>query len=152
MVYCPKGLLCRDPSNFPVRPSSVCRLSVRHTQFWTRILRNMHAWNSIRVQNRVRLGHFAKPGSYEDNPNVALDHFKTWVPGRQFWSVWDILQNLTLWKTIRMFHLPIPCLFPSLSGVIQLISRIVVASAGKFERFLHNRSFGPPLPCGCNLV
>ena len=25
---CPKGLLCRDPSNFPVRPSSVCRLSV----------------------------------------------------------------------------------------------------------------------------
>ena len=87
--YCPKGLLCRDPSNFPVRPSSVC-LSVRlssvcHTQFWTRILRNMHAWNSIRVQNRVRLGHFAKHGSYEDNPSVALDHsrlsgdFATWV-------------------------------------------------------------------------
>ena len=27
-VYCPKGLLCRDLSNFSVRPSSVC-LSVR---------------------------------------------------------------------------------------------------------------------------
>ena len=34
----------------------------------------MHAWNSIRVQNRVRLGHFAKPGTYEDNPSVPLDH------------------------------------------------------------------------------
>ena len=78
------------------------------------------------------------------------------VSGKQFevqsGSVSDTLHLLTLQKTIRMSHLPIPCLFPSLSGVIQLISRIVVASAGKFERFLHNRSFGPPLPCGCNLV
>ena len=74
---CPLGLLCRDPSNFPVRPSSVCRPSVCHTQFWTRILRNMHAWNSIRVQNRVRLGHFAKPHLMEDNPDVPLDHFLT---------------------------------------------------------------------------
>ena len=68
-----------------VRRLSVVCLSVCHTQFWTRILRNMHAWNSIRVQNRVRLGHFAKPGSYEDNPSVPLDHsrlsgdFATWV-------------------------------------------------------------------------
>ena len=96
-------------------------------------------------------------------------------------SVRDILQNHTLWKTIRMSHGSISkggyqednsgpfgtfcktspygrqsecatCPFPSPSGVIQMISRIVVASAGKFERFLHNRSFGPPLPCGCILV
>ena len=115
---CPKGLLCRDLSNFVVRPSSSVVVRRPHS-FWSRILQNMHARNSIRDQNRVRLGHFSK---------------------------------LRARKTIRMFHLPIPCLFPSISGVIQLISRIVVASAGKFERFLHNRSFGPPLPCGCNLV
>ena len=68
-----------------VRRLSVRRPSVCHTQFWTRILRNMHAWNSIRVQNRVRSRHFAKPGTYEDNPSVALAHsrlsgdFATWV-------------------------------------------------------------------------
>ena len=72
---CPKGLLCRDLSNFSVRPSSVRRR--RHTQFWTSSKRNLLVRNSIRVQNRVRLGHFAKPHLMEDNPDVALDHFLT---------------------------------------------------------------------------
>ena len=51
------------------------------------------------------------------------------------------------------------CPFPSLRrfrhvGIIQTISRIPILwrRLGKFEWFLHNRSFGPPLPCGCNLV
>ena len=62
-TYCPLGLLCRDPSNFPVRPASVCLsvvcLSVVcHTQFWTPSERNLLAWDSIRGQNRVRFGHF----------------------------------------------------------------------------------------------
>ena len=61
---CPKGLLRRDLSNFRVRPASVVRPSsvrpsVRHTQFWTPSERNLLARDSIRGQNRVRLGHFA---------------------------------------------------------------------------------------------
>ena len=75
--YCPKGLLCRDPSNFPVRPSvclSVVCPSVCHTQFWTPSESNCTAHETIRGQNRVRLGHFAKAHLYEDNPNVPLAH------------------------------------------------------------------------------
>ena len=79
-IYCPLGLLCRGHSNFPVRPSvrlsvclSVCP-SVRHTQFWTSSERNCTAHETIRGQNRVRLGHFAKAHLYEDNPNVPLAH------------------------------------------------------------------------------
>ena len=45
---------------------------------------------------------------------------KRCMPGARFafktGSVWDILQNLTLWKTIRMSHLTISWPFPSLSG------------------------------------
>ena len=76
---CPKGLLCRDLSKFVVRPSSVVpsRPVRGPTQIWTGILQKMHARSSIRVQNRVRLGHFAKPHLMEDNPDVALDHFLT---------------------------------------------------------------------------
>ena len=33
-------------------------------------------------------------------------------------------------------------------ALVQVLWRRV----GKLEWFLHNRSFGPPLPCGCNLV
>ena len=77
MVDCPKGLLCRDLSNFSVRPSSVCPVLSGPTQFGTGILQKMHARSSIRVQNRVRLGHFAKRHLMEDNPDVALDHFLT---------------------------------------------------------------------------
>ena len=50
---------------------------VGHTQFWTGIVQKMHARASLRVQNRIRLGHFAKPHLMEDNPDVALDHFLT---------------------------------------------------------------------------
>ena len=77
-IYCPLGLLCRGHSNFPVRPASVVRLSVClsvcHTQFWTPSESNCTAHETIRGQNRVRLGHFAKAHLYEDNPNVPLAH------------------------------------------------------------------------------
>ena len=74
-------------------------------------------------------------------------------------SDWDILQNHTLWKTIRMSHLTIPWPFLSLSGRnCHDLARNVISRTqsmwhrlGKLERFLHNMPFGPPLPCGCNL-
>ena len=52
---CPKDLLCRDLSNFPVRPSSV--LSVCPPQRWTAFLQNL----LIRIQE---LNPSSKPGPF----------------------------------------------------------------------------------------
>ena len=90
-------------------------------------------------------------------PSVTLSSgpgfCETCMPGTQSafktGSVCDVLQNMRAAKTIRVsLSIPVSLEIPHMD-ILQTISRIPVLWRwlAKFEWFLHNRSFGSPLPC-----
>ena len=89
------------------------------------------------------------------------DHFfEIFVVFIDFWSLilassgivntYKRIQKWSLCHVLEYFW----TLILASSGIINMYKRSKSCSFPRFERHwrLHDRSFGPPLPCGCNLV